>query len=99
MDFNSKLDLSQLQSDHILCQIGTVAGWDRYFADWFFIVPSIQIQFFDDLANLEEHFSNGILHMHKLVAKVGKPYNIQHYQFGANPLAAAKKYKFPKNKQ
>jgi hypothetical protein len=99
MVFDSKLDFSQLESDHILCQNGYVAGWDRQFSDWFFVVPSAQSQFFDDLANLEEHFSEGILHMHKLIEKVGKPYNIQPYQFGANIPSTTKKYTFLKNKK
>jgi hypothetical protein len=63
------------------------------------IVPSTQIKFFDDLANLEEHFSEGIVHMHKLIEKVGKPYNIQSYQFGANIPSTTKKYIFLKNKK
>jgi hypothetical protein len=99
MVFNSKLNFSQLESNHILCQNGYVAGWDRHFSDWFLIVPSTQIKFFDDLANLEEHFSEGIVHMHKLIEKVGKPYNIQSYQFGANIPSTTKKYIFLKNKK
>lgn len=99
MVFDSKLDFSQLESDHILCQNGYVSGWDRHFSDWFLIVPSSQIKFFDDLANLEEHFSEGILHMHKLIEKIGNPYNIQHYQFGANIPSTTKKYTFLKDKK
>ncbi len=81
--FNSELNFSQLESDHILCQDGYEAGWDRHYSDWFFIVPINQVNFFYDLANVEEHFIDGVIHMHKLVEKVGKPYNIQHYQFNA----------------
>lgn len=79
--FESELNFFQLESDHILCQSGRVTGFDRNFADWFFIVPSYQSDFFVDLANLEEHYKNGIIHMHKLVEKVGMKYNIQEYEF------------------
>lgn len=79
--FESELNFSQLESDHILCQSGRVAGFDRKFADWFFIVPSYQSEFFTDLANLDEHYKDGIIHMHKLVEKVGMKYNIQEYEF------------------
>lgn len=99
MIFDYELNFTKLESDHILCQNGYVAGYDRHFSDWFFIVPSTQINFFDDLANLEEHFSNGIIHMHKLIAKVGKPYNIDHYEFGANIPSTTKKYTLLKEKK
>lgn len=79
--FESELDFSQLESDHILCESGKVAGFDRNFSDWFFIVPSYQSDFFSDLANVEEHYKDGIIHMHKLVEKVGMKYNIQEYEF------------------
>ena len=79
--FNSELSFKDLKSDHILCQNGQEAGWDRNYSDWFFIVPSNQINFFEDLSNLEEHYKDGIVHMHKLIEKVGKPYNIENYQF------------------
>jgi len=79
--FHSELDFSQLETNNILCQDGYEAGWDRHYSDWFFIVPTNKINFFHDLANVEEHYKNGIIHMHKLVEKVGKPYNIEHHQF------------------
>lgn len=79
--FPNKIDMKNLETDSILCQNGFVAGWDRRFCDWFFIVPRHQLQFYNDLANLEEEYKDGIVHMHKLIDKLGKPYGMENHEF------------------
>jgi hypothetical protein len=70
-----------LDTNFLLNQTGLVAGGDRFFSDWFFICPTDKLDFFQDLSKLEQHFENGIIHMHKLVEKVGSKYLILPEQF------------------
>jgi hypothetical protein len=79
--FHSEINMENLQSDNVLSQNGFVAGWDRKFCDWFFIVPRKHLKFYEDLAKIEYHFKDGIRHMHKLVEEVGNPYQIEHHEF------------------
>lgn len=79
--FHSEINMENLQSDNVLSQNGFVAGWDRKFCDWFFIVPRKHLKFYEDLAKIEYHFKDGIRHMHKLVEEVGNSYQIEHHEF------------------
>tara|TARA_R100000008_G_scaffold66975_1_gene44036 strand:+ start:6410 stop:7144 length:735 start_codon:yes stop_codon:yes gene_type:complete len=79
--FKSKLDLNNLQTSVVLNQNGYVAGADRHCSDWFFITPTSQLQFYDDLANVEKHFMHGIIHVHRLVENVGRPYGMKYCEF------------------
>lgn len=79
--FHQKIDLSQTTPYFILNQSGRVAGADRIFSDWFFVCPTSKIQFFYDLSDLNTHFKDGIIHMHKLVEKVGLNYNLSAMEF------------------
>jgi len=80
--FHSKIDMKSLESDAILNQNGHVAGADRHYSDWFFVVPRKDLNFFNDLAKIEDHFKNGIIHMHKMVEMVANPYKIEYHEFG-----------------
>tara|TARA_R110001583_G_scaffold134514_1_gene286245 strand:+ start:2218 stop:2958 length:741 start_codon:yes stop_codon:yes gene_type:complete len=79
--FHTKLDLKNLHSSVVLNQNGYVAGADRHCSDWFFITPTSQLQFYDDLAKVEEHFRDGILHVHRLIENIGRPYGMKYYEF------------------
>ena len=81
--FRSKLDLKNLHTPTVLNQNGYVAGADRHCSDWFFIVPTSQLEFYDELANVEEHFMHGIIHVHRLVENVGRPYGMKWCEFDA----------------
>jgi hypothetical protein len=76
--FKNKLDLRDFQSNSIINQDGFCAGYDRNYSDWFFIVPSNRIKFFNSLSNVEDHFKNGIIHMHKIIESLSKEYPIDH---------------------
>jgi len=76
--FDSEIIMKDLDTDFILNQNGHVAGWDRHYSDWFFVVPVKLVKFFDDLAKVEEHFKDGIIHMHRLIENVARPYGIEH---------------------
>ena len=80
--FESEIEMKDLETDGIMDQNGHVAGADRHWSDWFFIVPTKHLAFYDDLAKVEDHFGEGIIHMHKIIENVGRPYNIDHYEFG-----------------
>lgn len=79
--FHSEINMENLESDVVLNQNGFVAGWDRKFCDWFFIVPRKHLKFYEDLAKIEYHFKDGIRHMHKLVEEVGNSYQIEDHEF------------------
>lgn len=79
--FHSEIDMKNLESEIIMNQNGYVAGRDRHFSDWFFIVPIKHLQFYEELAKVEEHFKDGIVHMHKIVENVGKPFGIESFEF------------------
>jgi hypothetical protein len=79
--FHSEIDMKDLETDVILNQNGYVAGRDRHYSDWFFIAPSNKLGFYDDLAKVEDHFKDGIIHMHKLIENVARPYGIEHHEF------------------
>ena len=80
--FESEIEMKDLETDDIMNQNGYVAGADRHWSDWFIIVPTKHLAFYDDLAKVEDHFADGIIHMHKIIENVGRPYNIDHYEFG-----------------
>lgn len=75
---------SSLCVDYLTTQSGFCAGSDRPHCDWFMVCPFKQKMFFDDLKNVEEHFKNGIIHMHKMINNVGLKYNIQYKQFNVD---------------
>lgn len=79
--FERQLSKDELLTDRILCQSGKVAGFDRKYSDWFFLTPAKQTHFFNELANIEEHYKDGIIHMHRLIEKIGMKYNIEEYEF------------------
>ena len=76
----SEIDLKDLEGDAPINQDGFVAGPDRPWSDWFFIVPTKQIQFLKDLAE-GPHNDGYLMHTHTFIEGVGKPYNIEHYEF------------------
>ena len=80
--FKNKLHLSDFHSDSIINQDGFCAGFDRNHSDWFFIVPSREMNFFKSLANVEDHFRDGIIHMHKIIEKLKSQYPIEHRELG-----------------
>ena len=88
--FHSEIQMQDLESDEILDQNGHVAGADRHYADWFFIVPTKHLAFYDDLAKIEDHFKDGIVHMHKMMEDIGKPYGIEHYEFEVGTPSTSK---------
>lgn len=90
--FETQINLEELETDVILNQNGHVAGWDRHYSDWFFIVPSKLINFFDDLAKIEDHFKDGIIHMHKLIENVAKPYGIEYEEFYVGTPSTSKMF-------
>jgi hypothetical protein len=79
--FEKPLDINSLETDHILNQNGYRCGDGRPYADWFFISPNTQLKFFEDLANCEEYYKNGIVHIHTFIENLGKPYNMQICEF------------------
>lgn len=79
--FHSEINMENLESEIVMNQNGYVAGGDRHFSDWFFVVPTKHIQFYEELAKVENHFKDGIVHMHKIIENVGKPYGIQPFEF------------------
>lgn len=79
--FEQKMDINNIKTDHILFQHGCRSGHTRYYSDYFMIVPISQVQFFEDLAKLEDHWKDGITHMHTLIENVGKKYNMEPCEF------------------
>ncbi len=76
----SEIDLKDLEGDAPINQDGFVAGPDRPWSDWFFIVPTKQIQFLKDLAE-GPHNDGHLMHTHTFIGEVGEPYGIEHYEF------------------
>ena len=76
----SELDLKDLETDVTMNQDGFVAGPDRPWSDWFFIVPVKQIKFLEELA--AGPLVNGeVIHTHTFIQGIGSPYGIEHYEF------------------
>ena len=76
----SELDLKDLETDVTMNQDGFVAGPDRPWSDWFFIVPVKQIKFLEELA--AGPLVNGeVIHTHTFIQGIGTPYGIEHYEF------------------
>lgn len=75
---------NDLRVNYLTTQNGFCAGRDRPHSDWFMVCPFNQKLFFNDLEKVEEYFKYGIIHMHKMVEKVGRPYNIQHKEFNVD---------------
>jgi hypothetical protein len=76
--FNKKLikdDIISISS--IVNQDGYHTGSDRTYSDWFFVCPINKIDFFNDLSNLEIHFKDGVVHMHKILNKLSQKYQIE----------------------
>jgi hypothetical protein len=92
--FSQKVSVEELLQDHISVQNGYVAGFDRRFSDWFISCPTKHKSFFTDLANLEEHFSTGVLHMHNLMNKLSTKYPMLDKQFNAETPSTTKTYNF-----
>jgi len=79
--FHSEIVMKDLESDVILNQDGFIAGADRPASDWFFITPTNKLEFFTELAKIEEHFKNGVVGHHRLIAQIGSKYGIEHQEF------------------
>ena len=76
----AELDLRNYESEYPMNQDGFVAGSDRCWCDWFFIVPIKDIMFFEDLS--VGGIENGtLIHMHNFVGNCGKKYNMEHHEF------------------
>lgn len=90
--FDSEIIMKDLDTDFILNQNGHVAGWDRHYSDWFFVVPVKLVKFFDDLAKVEEHFKDGIIHMHRLIENVARPYGIEHEELYVGTPSTSKTF-------
>jgi hypothetical protein len=76
--FKEKIDLRDFSSTSIINQDGFCTGYDRNYSDWFFIVPSQHLNFFNSLSMVEDHFRDGIIHMHKIIEKLSEKYPIEH---------------------
>ena len=50
------------------------------------------IGFVDDLAKVESHFGNGIVHMHKMIEDVAKPYGIEHEELYVGTPSTSKMF-------
>ena len=79
--FMSEIEMKDLDTDVIMNQDGFVAGRDRPWSDWFFISPIKDVQFFHDMAKIEEHFSEGVRHTHNVLAEVGRKYGMEYFEF------------------
>jgi hypothetical protein len=54
------------------------------------VCPFNQKSFFYDLESIDYYFKNGIIHIHKVIAKMGAVYNIQHKEFNVNVPSTTK---------
>ena len=90
---NRELSADEIFSESIINQSGYCAGADRRFSDWFFCCPVPLSRFFEDLSNLENHFSNGIIHMHKLIENLSKNYPILERELEIDTPNTSKKIK------
>ena len=79
--FMSEIVMKDLETDVIMNQDGFVAGRDRPWSDWFFIAPVSQVKFFNEMAKIEEHFSEGVRHTHNVLAEVGRRYAMEYFEF------------------
>lgn len=79
--FHSEIELKDLESNTIINQDGFIAGADRPASDWFFIVPTDKLGFFSELAKIEEHFKNGVVGHHRIIAQLGEKYGIEYHEF------------------
>lgn len=86
--FHSEIVMKDLESDVILNQDGFVAGANRPNSDWFFIAPTDKLEFFTELSKIEEHFKNGVVGHHRLIAQIGAKYGIEHHEFGVRTPTA-----------
>jgi len=76
----SEIDLSGLEADAPLNQDGFVAGPDRPWSDWFFIVPVKHIRFLEELA-MGPQFQGSLMHTHTFIQNIGSPYALEHHNF------------------
>jgi hypothetical protein len=98
--FEKKLNFENFESNVIINQNGYSTGWDRPFSDWFFITPKHQLQFYDDLSKVEEHYKNGIVAIHSLIQTIGNLYGIKHQEFNIElPLSPKHVHKFYLNQK
>lgn len=92
--FSQKVNVEELLEDRIVVQDGYVAGFDRRFSDWFLCCPVRYSGFFSDLANLEEHYKHGLVHMHNLMEKLSTRWPMIDKQFYADTPSTTKTYNF-----
>jgi hypothetical protein len=90
--FTKKLDFKDLNTSSIINQNGFSCGWDRYYSDWFFICPNKKIKFFEDLSDIETHFSEGIVHFHKIIYNLSGIYDIRYEDLGVETPSTIKLY-------
>ena len=76
----SEIELKDLEADAPLNQDGFVAGPDRPWSDWFFIVPVQHIKFLEELA-MGPQFNGSLMHTHTFIQNIGSPYRIEHHNF------------------
>ena len=76
----SEIDLSGLEADAPLNQNGYVAGPDRPWSDWFFIVPIKDIKFLEELS-MGPQFRGSLMHTHTFIQNIGAPYSIEPHEF------------------
>ena len=79
--FLSEVVMEDLESEAILNQDGFIAGGDRPASDWFFITPTDKLEFFTELAKIEEHFKDGVVGHHRIIAQLGEKYGIEYHEF------------------
>lgn len=100
MIFLSEIEMKDLDTDVIMNQDGFVAGGDRPWSDWFFIAPVNQVEFFYEMAKIEEHFKDGVRHTHIVLGEIGQKYGMEHYEFNARtPTATGGETATPFKKQ
>ena len=76
----TEVDLKNLETDVIMNQDGYVAGRDRPWSDWFFIIPINQIKFLEELSS-GPLVDGKVIHTHSFIERVGLSYAIEHYEF------------------
>ena len=76
----SEIELKDLESDAPMNQDGFVAGPDRPWSDWFFIVPVQHIKFLEELA-MGPQFNGSLMHTHTFIQNIGLPYRLEHHNF------------------
>ena len=77
----AEINLKDLETDVAMIQDGFVAGRDRPWSDWFFIVPVKQIKFLEELA-MGPLVNGEVIHTHTFIQGIGAPYGIEHYELG-----------------